>query len=785
MSSIAPLESRTSAQPVPSGRSNIFLCFAPEEAVFAQSLDESLRKRRRVSAINWSNVNQSVSLGRDVLERIEAAETFIFIVSPSSVSSDVCRRQLDLAVKLKKAIVPVVRREISTKDTPASLAGLTPIDYREESDQTKAFEAIIAAANSNLRIDVFICYSRVDKPFVNRLYEGLIRTGRRVWLDLSSIPTSTLWDREIFAGIEAADNFIFVISPDSIRPDSFCHKEFGHATEHNKRIIPLYYRDTDASAIPPKLGQYQRRDFPVNGDFDANFQRLVDDLDQDPEYLREHTRLLTRALEWQRSDHDKSLLLHGSDLKHAETLLRTSAEKQPQFTNLQTQYVFASREAANRTRNKLLGSVVAALISTAGLSVRLFFQTRAANAARRNAEQQVLISQARELVLVGESKIKEDPQLSLLLAIEASKKNIKAEGQVDTRTASLLRRAVMVGMDHISTESGGIEAVSWKPNSGILAAGSSDGNVIVLSAGDSKIVDRFKAAGWIESLSWTSDGELLAVATRENAVTIWNSVERKTLEPLSFSDQVVSVSWRSNPRQLAVALARGNNSVVQVIDWGTKAVQFEVPGIRGAWSHDGSLLATGGGEGVVNIFDGSGQLLAQMPGHDRYVHDIAWTADDKRFATSSVDGNVMVWDAVAHQRIVTLKSEFALGVTWSPDGSRLASGTGNSVVSVWDGSTYKELQGFKSADTLTGDSIAGSGARGYVVDVDWSPDGKLLAASERGDFIGGQGSVLLLPPSLFMAMDAQDWLKVAQTVVRRSLTDAECREYLHSECGAG
>ena len=36
-------------------------------------------------------------------------------------------------------------------------------------------------------------------------------------------------------------------------------------------------------------------------DFEANFERLIDALDTDLAYIREHTRLLTRAIEWHES----------------------------------------------------------------------------------------------------------------------------------------------------------------------------------------------------------------------------------------------------------------------------------------------------------------------------------------------------------------------------------------------------------------------------------------------------------------------------------------------------
>ncbi|MET0650828.1 MAG: TIR domain-containing protein [Pyrinomonadaceae bacterium] len=377
------------------GRTNLFICFAPEEAAFARELDEALRKSRRVSAIKWKEVGATPGVALEVLRKIDAAETFVFIVSPASLASANCWRQLERAVQKGKVIVPVTRAAIGRAELPPALASAEVIDFGGGVSWEKAFEQVIAAVNTNLRVDVFLCYSRADRGFVERLYGEFVRQGRRVWFDFNNIPTSTVWEKEILSGIEASDNFVIVISPDSMCEGSYCHKEFAHAFANNKRIIPLYHREVGAGLVPPELGQFQRRDFPAAGDFDAYFQKVLADIDTDTVYVREHTRLLTRAREWQQGGSDRSLLLRGGDLSRAEALLRDLADKRPQFTNLQTQYVVASRAGANRTRNKLLAGVSIALVLTVLLAIISVFQTQAANVAKQDAvnQQKVAVEQ--------------------------------------------------------------------------------------------------------------------------------------------------------------------------------------------------------------------------------------------------------------------------------------------------------------------------------------------------------------------------------------------------------
>src|SRR5713226_6740096 len=78
--------------------------------------------------------------------------------------------------------------------------------------------------------DVFISYSRKDYDFVFRLVNALKAVNRKVWVDWD-IPPGTNFRERIYTGIEAASNFVFVLSPDTIKSD-FCLDEFEYALEN-------------------------------------------------------------------------------------------------------------------------------------------------------------------------------------------------------------------------------------------------------------------------------------------------------------------------------------------------------------------------------------------------------------------------------------------------------------------------------------------------------------------------------------------------------------------------
>ncbi len=71
----------------------------------------------------------------------------------------------------------------------------------------------------------FMSYSRRDIEFARRLQQALADAGEETWVDWSGIPPTAAFALEIQKGIEAAENFVFLISPDSLAATSYCSKE--------------------------------------------------------------------------------------------------------------------------------------------------------------------------------------------------------------------------------------------------------------------------------------------------------------------------------------------------------------------------------------------------------------------------------------------------------------------------------------------------------------------------------------------------------------------------------
>jgi TIR domain len=198
-------------------------------------------------------------------------------------------------------------------------------------------------------LNVFISYSRDDLGFADQLVAALESCGFDPTIDRHGISAGEDWKKRLGSLIHDSDTVVFVLSPASIISD-ICAWEVEEAARLSKRILPVICRSIEGVAVPPRLQDlnyiffYAEPKSPGSG-FGAGVAALATALKTDLAWIREHTRQLTRATEWDAGGRTENRLLSGADILAAKQWAASRPKNAPELTALQLDFIKASEEA--------------------------------------------------------------------------------------------------------------------------------------------------------------------------------------------------------------------------------------------------------------------------------------------------------------------------------------------------------------------------------------------------------------------------------------------------------
>jgi WD40 repeat protein len=153
-----------------------------------------------------------------------------------------------------------------------------------------------------------------------------------------------------------------------------------------------------------------------------------------------------------------------------------------------------------------------------------------------------------------------------------------------------------------------------------------------------------------------------------------------------------------------------------------------------------------------------GAKLIELRDHVDVVSSIRFSEDGSRLVTASWDGSAIVWDAASGEALHMLEGHTGrvISADFSPDETLIATAGSDGKVILWDAESGELL------------FVPGSWDK-PLRDVVFTPDGKHLVTSDNGGAIRAY------------VVPVEELLALAQERVTRSLTEEECRTFLHTD----
>ncbi|MCW0212415.1 MAG: toll/interleukin-1 receptor domain-containing protein [Pseudonocardia sp.] len=130
--------------------SDVFVSYAREDQDFARELVGRLSASRHEVWVDWQDIPHTADWFDEIRHAIEATGTVVFIISPHSATSPVCRAELEHAAREGERIVPVLHRHAAAQTVPPVVAASNWIFFRPEDDPRVAFQQLGYAVDTDL-----------------------------------------------------------------------------------------------------------------------------------------------------------------------------------------------------------------------------------------------------------------------------------------------------------------------------------------------------------------------------------------------------------------------------------------------------------------------------------------------------------------------------------------------------------------------------------------------------------------------------------------------------------
>ena len=325
----------------------------------------------------------------------------------------------------------------------------------------------------------------------------------------------------------------------------------------------------------------------------------------------------------------------------------------------------------------------------------------------------------------------------------------------------------------IEASSPAVVAITFSRDGTMMAAGGIVGGVSLWNpVTGEKLLTLAGHDDWVGGLSFSLNGDRLATGSEaeDGLVKVWDTTTGELLLTLTGHEGPVNyLSYSPDGATIASVghdLAENGQAFVWDATSGEVIYQFtlsEVPeqGWGIAYSPDGTLLATGTVFRATIRDMATGQTVTEIDYQQQqdalalYVH---FSADGSHLISGGLDGTVRIWDVETGQQVREIHADqhFIQGLSLSPDGTIIATAAGGSEVRLWD---------YQSGERLL--TVEGVGEVGYAIG--FTPDGRqLVTGNNDGDV-------------RFYTLSIDELVDLAESRLTRTLTEAECQQYLHLE----
>ncbi|MEM9217491.1 MAG: TIR domain-containing protein [Cyanobacteria bacterium P01_F01_bin.150] len=564
--------------------------------------------------------------------------------------------------------------------------------------------------------DVFISYCRRDKAFVRALCHALQTNGHQLWVDWEGIQASEPWREEISKGIRNAKRMVYILSPDTVA-SIYCDWEVDQAFQLQKKLIPILCRDVDISSVRQDVSDLQFISFCGEDDFPTALKKLEGAITADLDYDRTFARLAQRAQEWQKRDRQDGWL-RGAELEEAELWLASSTDKTPPPSQLQRDYILASRQERQAELERwqtLYEQSETRRIAAERNEITAFCKSSDAFFAL-DRPLDALIEALRAGIRLQQSDWSKDTaklEAQVIGTLQQGLYWVRECNRLEGHNGTVRSVSISADGDRIVTASRDTTIRLWKGNGECLAV----------------LQDHIRL---VHTVAFAPDGQSFISGSWDSTIRIWSREGDRIKVLTDHGDRVLHIAF--DPDGSCFASASSDGTVKLWTTAGDLLTSLDLGGIEQrclAFSKDGHTLASGDRDGQIHIWkidsDKTLTPLLSQAISAQPLNTLCFTQDHRWLFVGGVDGWIWAWDCDRRQlhQCVNQQAEIR-AIQQIPNQHQLVSAGNTGVLSIWHLNSIQPNDLLQKNTTLVGHS-------GPILGLDIDSTGQLLlsAGGER------------------------------------------------------
>jgi WD40 repeat protein len=621
--------------------------------------------------VDWEDIPPAADWLEQIFRGIEGSDAFIFLVSPDSAASEVCKVEVSHAEKNRKRIIPVVLRQVSPNDTIEIVRKLNWTFLRDEDD----FDAGLVRVKTAIELD----FEWVEE-------HSRLQSRALVW-DRRKEPSLLLRGKDL----RTARQMIAIAEKKDPLPTDLQKVYIDHSHRNERRNLII---STLAAVAIIALGI-------------LSYTAIIKSQLANEKAAE---ALINKA----RADENAAKALANAK---AANRAKQAAEKAKQRALEDRDRAQASRDLAAAQRSAARAQIYQfrpGELYTSTLLAIDSWQTSPSD------EAEELL---RENISLLPIPVKQMTHTGKINHVE-----FNAEGDsfiTAGADGSACAWQVADGRNLFCTDSpGAVNDAVFSPVAKLVITGDSQGFVQIINADDGVVEDQIEFNTSVTDLDVRRDGRFIAVTSADGKITLidMNTRQRsgidlnaRNIKFAAFSPNGLQIASGASDGVISIWYLNEANKVIN-----SRKHKGEITTLE--FSPDGRLLVTGGADGatVVTEVRSGNELYRRL--HDDQVKDIAFSPDGSWYATASNDRKIRVWKTTDGEQILLMsQSNFVQAVQISADGQWIATTGDDKTVRVWNASTGTEL--FQIP-------LKGKGST-----LGFSRDGKYLTAGDQNGFI--------------------------------------------------